>query len=116
MHRKAQSIAKVRVAMTLDLEYLVAVESGDTPVPISSLHTVRLLASIARQDVDDLDTLPEDERDDGSGELGVDPLHMSSDESDTEERTEKVERVVETLPSSLPTSLSASSGRGIGTT
>ena len=66
--RKAQSIAKVRRAMTLDLEYLVAVEYGDTGVPVSSLYTVRLLASIARQEVDHLDTLPEDGRDDGSEE------------------------------------------------
>ena len=90
----------------------MAVEYGDYPVPISSLHTVRLLASITRQDVDDLDILAEDKMDAGSDESGVDSLHMSSDESDTEERTEKVEGVVETLPSSLPTSLSASSGRG----
>ena len=83
---------------------------------VSHLLIVRLLTSIARPDVDDLDTLAEDERDARSEESGVDSLHMSSDESDTEERTEKVERVVETLPSSLPTSLSASSGRGIGTT
>jgi hypothetical protein len=54
--------------MTLDWEYLVSVESGDYPVPISSLHTVGLLASSARQAVDDLDTLPEDGRDDGSEE------------------------------------------------
>jgi hypothetical protein len=75
--------------MTLDWEYLVSVESGDTPVPISSLHTIRLHALIARQDVDDLDTLAEDERDAGSEESGVDSLHMSSDESDTEARIER---------------------------
>ena len=57
---KAQSIAKVRRALTLGCEYLVAVEYGDYPVPISSLDTVRLLASIARQEVDHLDTLAED--------------------------------------------------------
>jgi hypothetical protein len=68
---------------------LVAVEYGDYAVPTSSLHTVRLLALIARQDVDDLDTLAEDERDAGSEKSGVDSLHMSSDESDTEERIEK---------------------------
>jgi hypothetical protein len=33
--------------MTLDWEYLVAVEYGDTPVPLSSLHTIGLLALIA---------------------------------------------------------------------
>ena len=82
-------MAKVRVSMTLDWEYLVAVEYGDYPVPISSLHTVRLLASITRQDVDDLDILAEDKMDAGSEESGVDSLHMSSDESDTEERTER---------------------------
>jgi hypothetical protein len=60
--RKAQSIAKVRRAMTLDWDYLVSVEYGDYPVPISSLHTVRLLASIARQEVDHLDTLAEDDK------------------------------------------------------
>jgi hypothetical protein len=87
--RMAQSIAKVRRAMTLVWEYLVAVEYGDYPVPISSLHTVRLVASIARQDVDHLDTLAEDERDAGSEESGVDSLHMSFDESDPEERTER---------------------------
>jgi hypothetical protein len=58
-------MVKVRVATTLDWEYLVAVENGDYPVPISSLHTVRQLASIARQRVDHLDTLEEDERDVG---------------------------------------------------
>ena len=52
--------------MTLDWQYLVAVEYGDYPVPISSLDAVRLLASIARQQVDRLDTLAEDERDAGS--------------------------------------------------
>ena len=61
----AQSIAKVRHAMTLDWEYLVAVEYGDYPVPISSLHTVRQLPSIARQRVDHLDTLEEDDGDVG---------------------------------------------------
>jgi hypothetical protein len=86
--RKAQSIAKVCRTMSLDWEYLVSVESGDTPVPLSSLHTIRLLASIARQDVDDLDTHAEDEGDAGSEESGVESLHMSSDESDTEERIE----------------------------
>jgi hypothetical protein len=75
--------------MTLDWEYLVAVECGDYPVPISSLHTVRLLASISRQEVDHLDTLAEDERHAGSEESGVDSLHMSSDESDPEERIER---------------------------
>ena len=58
-------------------------------MPLSSLHTIRLLASIARQAVDDLDTLAENERDAGSEESGVDSLHMSSDESDTEERIER---------------------------
>ena len=58
----------VRRAMTLDLEYLVAVEYGDTGVPVSSLYTVRLLASIARQEVDHPDTLAEAERDAGSEE------------------------------------------------
>jgi hypothetical protein len=87
--RKAQSIAKVRRAMTLDWEHLVAVEHGGYLVPISSLHTVRLLASIARQEVDHLDTLAEDERDAGSEESGVESLHMSSDESDPEERIER---------------------------
>ena len=66
----------------------MAVEYGDYPVPISSLHTVRLLASITRQDVDDLDILAEDKMDAGSEESGVDSLHMSSDESDTKERIE----------------------------
>jgi hypothetical protein len=75
--------------MTLDWECLVAVEHGDYPVPISSLHTVRLLASIARQEVDHLDTLAEDERDAGPEDSGVESLHMSSDESDTEERIER---------------------------
>ena len=42
--------------MTLDWVYLVSVESGDTPVPLSSLHTIRLFASIALQEVDHLDT------------------------------------------------------------
>jgi hypothetical protein len=46
--RKAQSIAKVWSAMSLDWDYLVSVEYGDYPVPISSLHAVRVLASIAR--------------------------------------------------------------------
>ena len=85
----AQSIAKVRRAMSLDWEYLESLEYGDTPVPIQSLHTVRLLASIARQEVDHLDTLPEDERDAGSEVSGLESLHMSSDESDTEERVER---------------------------
>jgi hypothetical protein len=67
----------------------VSVEYGDYPVPISSLHTVRLLTSIARQEVDHPDTLAEDERDAGSEESGVESLHMSSDESDPEERTER---------------------------
>jgi hypothetical protein len=58
-------MAKVRRAMTLDWEYLVAVEYGEYPVPISSLHTDLLLASIARQELDHLDTLAEDERDAG---------------------------------------------------
>jgi hypothetical protein len=57
-------------------------------VPLSSLHTIDLLALIARQDVDDLDTLAEDERDAESEEPGVEFLHMSSDESDTEQRIE----------------------------
>ena len=87
--RKAESIAKVRRAMTLDWDYLVSVEYGDYPVPISSLHTVRLLALIARQEVDHLDTLAEDERDAGSEESGVESLYMSSDESDTKERIER---------------------------
>ena len=87
--RKAQSIAKVGRAMSLDCDYLVAVEYSDYTVPISSLHTVRLLALIARQDVDDLDILAEDERDAGSHESGVDSLHIPSDESDTEERIER---------------------------
>ena len=73
-------IAKVRRAMTLDSESLVSGESGDTPVPLSSPHTVRLLASSARQDVDHLVTLEEEDRDAGSEESGVDSLHMSSDE------------------------------------
>jgi hypothetical protein len=107
--RKAQSIAKVRRAMTLKLEYLVSVEYGDYPVPISSLHTVRLLASISRQEVHHLDTLEEDERDAGSEESGVDSLHMSSDESDTLRSGSRAgESVVETLPSCLQTSLSTS--------
>ena len=71
----------------LDWEYLVAVEYGDYPVSISSLYTVRLLASIARQEVDHLDILAEDERDVGSEESGVESLHMSFVESDTGERT-----------------------------
>jgi hypothetical protein len=75
--------------MTLDWEYLVSVESGDYPVPISSLRTVRLLALTARLDIDDLDTLVEDESDAGSEGSGVDSLHMSFDESDTEERIER---------------------------
>jgi hypothetical protein len=87
--RKEQSIAKVRRAMTVDWECLVAVEYGDYHVPMSSLHTVRLLASIARQERDHLDTLAEDERDAGSEESGVESLHMSSDESDPEKRTER---------------------------
>jgi hypothetical protein len=88
--------------MTLNLEYLVAVEYGDYRVPISSLHTVRLLASIARQEVDHLVTLAEDERNTGSQESGVESLHMSSDESDTEER---IERRRELRRNSLSTSL-----------
>ena len=56
---------------------------------VSHLLIVRLLTSIARPDVDDLDTLAEDERNAGSGESGEESLHMSSDESDTEERTER---------------------------
>jgi hypothetical protein len=79
--------------MMLDGEYLVSVESGDTPVetsvPLSSVHTIRLLALIARQEVDHLDTLAEDERDAGSEESGVESLHMSSDESHTEERIKR---------------------------
>ena len=75
--------------MTLEWEYLVAVEYGDYPVPMPSLHTGRQLASSARQEVDDLDTLDEDERDAGSEESGVESLHMSSDESDSEERAER---------------------------
>ena len=67
----------------------MAVEYGDYPAPISSLHTARLLASIARQEVDDVDTLAEDEGDAGSEDSGVDSLHMSSDESDTKERIER---------------------------
>ena len=67
----------------------MAVEYCDYPVPISSLYTVRLLASITRQDVDDLDILAEDKMDAGSDESGVDSLHMSSDESDPEERIER---------------------------
>ena len=54
--------------MLLDWDYLVAVEYGDYSVPISPLHTVRLLASIARQEVDHLDTLADDERDAGHEE------------------------------------------------
>ena len=65
--------------MSLDWGYLVAVEYADYPVPISSLHTVRLLASIARQEVDHLDTLAENERDAGSEESGEESLYMSSD-------------------------------------
>jgi hypothetical protein len=68
---------------------LAAVEYGYYPVPISFLHTVRLLASIARQEVDHLDTLAEDERDAGSEESGVESLHMSSDGPDPEERIER---------------------------
>jgi hypothetical protein len=94
--------------MTLDWEYLVSVEHGDYPVPISSLHAFRLLASIARQEVDHLDTLAEDETDGGSAKSGVDSLHMSSDESGTRGGPRDGESVVETLPSSLPTSLSMS--------
>ena len=75
--------------MTLDWEYLVAGEYGDFQMPISSVHAVRLLASIARQEVDHLDTFAEDERDAGSEESGVESLHMSSDESDPEERIER---------------------------
>ena len=75
--------------MTLDWDYLVSVESGGYPLPISSLHTVRLLALIARQDVDDLDILAEDEMDAGSEESGVDSLQMPSDESDTKVRIER---------------------------
>ena len=44
---------------------------------------------IARQEVDHLDTFAEDERDAGSEESGVESLHMSSDESDPEERIER---------------------------
>jgi hypothetical protein len=76
--------------MTLDWEYLVAVEYGDYPVPTTSLHTVRLLASIARQECEHPDILAEDEGDEGSEESGVESLHMSSDESDTEEGTERL--------------------------
>jgi hypothetical protein len=32
--------------MTLDWEYLVSGETGDTPAPLSSLHTVRLLTRL----------------------------------------------------------------------
>ena len=88
--------------MTLDCEYMVAVEYGDTTMPLSSLHTVRLLASIVRQKVDHLVTLAEDERNTGSQESGVESLHMSSDESDTEER---IERRRELRRNSLSTSL-----------
>ena len=52
--------------MTLDWEYLVSLESGDTPVPLSSPHAICLLALIARQQVNDLDALTEDEGDAGS--------------------------------------------------
>ena len=61
-------MGKVRSTMLLDWDYLVAVEYGDYSVPISPLHTVRLLASIARQEVDHLDTLADDERDAGHEE------------------------------------------------
>jgi hypothetical protein len=94
--------------MTLDWEYLVAVECGDYPVPISSLHTVRLLALIARQRVDHLDTLAEDERNAGSEESGVDSLHLASEESDTEERTETRRERRRDSAVSLPKSLSTS--------
>ena len=54
---------------------MVAIEYGDYPVPISSLHTVRLFASIARQEVDHLNKLADDESNAGSGESSVDSLH-----------------------------------------
>ena len=46
--------------MSLGWDYLVTVDSGDTPVPISSLHTVGLLALMTRHALDHLDTLAED--------------------------------------------------------
>ena len=54
-------------------------------MPLSSLHTVRLLASIARQEGDHLTTLA----DAGSEESGLESLHTSSDESDTEPGDER---------------------------
>jgi hypothetical protein len=87
--RKAQSMAKVRRAMSLDWEYRVSVEFGDTPVPPSSLSTIRLLASIARQDVDHFDTLAEDGSSAPSEKPGVYSPHMSFVESHTEERAER---------------------------
>jgi hypothetical protein len=91
--------------------YVVAVEYGDYPVPIPSLHTVRLLTLIARQEVDHLDTLAEDEMDAGSEESGEESLHMSSDESDTEERIERRRerrRDSAVEPSDEPVDMSAS--------
>ena len=67
----------------------MAIEYGDTPVLLSFLHAIRLLASISRQEVDRVDTVAEDERDAGSKESGVESLHASSDESGPEERTER---------------------------
>ena len=80
-------------------------------MPISSFHTARLLASIAQRDVVHRDTLTEDERDAGSEESGKESLHMSSDESDTEERIEtrrERRRDFAVEPTSLTTSSSTS--------